>query len=70
MTGIRIQYANLKKIVIPWKNLPLQYRKKNIIEGYRRYYRSVIHDPMTAYFGSKCNIPKWLMNDNNVFDEI
>ena len=70
MAGIRIPYANLKKIVIPWKNLPLQYRKKNIIEGYRRYYRSVIYDPMTAYFGSKCDIPKWLMNDQNVFDEI
>ena len=35
-----------------------------------RLYRSVIHDPMTAYFGSKCDIPKWLMNDQNVFDEI
>ena len=34
------------------------------------YYRSVIYDPMTAYFGSKCDIPKWLMNDQNIFDEI
>lgn len=60
-TGIKVIYIQNLKIILPWKNLPLKFRKKNIIEGYRIYYKSLIFDPYFEYESSNTDIPPWLL---------
>ena len=64
--GYSIGYINGLKIHLPWKNLPLKYRKKDIIEGYRQYYKNLIIDPFFEYDGSKRDIPEFLFDGNNI----
>ena len=46
---IQLKDAKLSKIVLPWKNINPKYRSKDIIESYRRQYKSIIGHPITAY---------------------
>ena len=48
------------KIVLPWKNLPLDCRKKNIVEGYRKWFLRGLGDPFLAYAGTKRDIPEFV----------
>ena len=54
------------KIVLPWKNLPLDCRKKNIIEGYRKWYKRGLGDPILAYVGTKRDVPEWVLGKEPV----
>jgi hypothetical protein len=47
---------------LPWKNLPIQCRKKDLIEGYRKYYRNIVFDPIMAYVGTKRDVPDFLID--------
>lgn len=69
-TGVRVVYVDNLKIVLPWKNLPLQYRKKNIVEGYRMYYKNQLMDIGFEYDNSKRDIPEWLFEKVNDPNEI
>lgn len=65
-SGIRIPYVELKKITIPWKNLDPKYRKKDIIDGYRMYYRSLIYDPIGQYNDVPRDIPEWIYRKSDL----
>ena len=64
--GIRVVYIRDLKITLPWKSLPVRYRKKNIIEGYRAYYVHQIFDPIGDYMGSSRNVPEFFKLDNDI----
>lgn len=66
--GIKVVFVKGLKVVLPWKNLPLKYRKKDIIEGYRKYYKSLIIDPFYEYRDSKRDIPEWLLDNGGLED--
>lgn len=59
----KIPKANIRKIVLPYKNLPIRFRKRNLVEGYRKYYRSIMTDPMTEYVKTKRDVPSFLLDD-------
>jgi len=63
--GYRVIYIKDLKIVLPWKNLPLKYRKKDIIEGYRQYYSSQIFNPYKEYAMTKRDIPDFILKGRN-----
>jgi hypothetical protein len=54
------------RLQLPWKNLPIKYRKKNIIAGYRAYYRHIIDrdmlGPHAAFVGTKRDVPDFLVD--------
>jgi hypothetical protein len=62
-TGVRLVYVQNLKIVLPWKNLPIRFRKRDIIEGYRNYYCTQIVDPMLDYENSKRDIPDFILKN-------
>lgn len=64
--GIKVIHINDLKIVLPWKSLPLKFRKKDIIEGYKQYYKSIIIDPLFEYEYSKRDIPEYLLEGNEI----
>ena len=63
MFNMKIPKANIKKIVLPYKNLPIRFRKRNLVEGYRKYYRSILVDPMAEYSKTKRDVPSFLLDD-------
>lgn len=69
-SGIRIPSAHLEKITIPWKNLAPQYRKKDIVEGYRKYYRTLVYDPLNQYADTGRDIPEWVFHKTDLAQEI
>ena len=64
--GIPVVFIKDLKIILPWKNLPLKYRKRNIIEGYKAYYKSILIDPFFEYENSKRSIPEYLFEGNEI----
>lgn len=61
--GLKIpKLKDESKMQLPWKNLPIQCRKKDLIEGYRKYYRNIVFDPIMAYVGTKRDVPDFLMD--------
>jgi hypothetical protein len=64
--GYNMPYIQNLKIVLPWKNLPLYHRKKNIIDGYKSYYKHIIIDPLFEYSYSKRDIPEFLLDGNDI----
>lgn len=60
---IQLKEAKLSKIVLPWKNINPKYRSKDIIESYRRQYKSIIGHPITAYQDVPRDIPEWITKD-------
>lgn len=60
---ISLKEANISKIVLPWKNINPKYRSKDIIESYRRQYKSVIGHPIEAYMDTPRDIPEWIAAD-------
>ena len=49
------------RMQLPWKNLPIKYRKKNIISGYRLYYKDIVRNPLLAFLGSRRDVPEFLL---------
>lgn len=49
------------KIVLPRKNLPPDCRRKDVVEGYRKWYRKRIGDPISEYVGTKRDVPEFLL---------
>lgn len=70
--GIVIPFVNLKKIVIPWKNLDPRFRKKDLIEGYRKYYRYIVWNPYVQCGDTKRDLPEWLTRgrDMTQFEDV
>lgn len=60
----QIPYSNIKKISLDWKNIPRQYRCKDIMTMYRRYYVAQIGNPFEAYKDSKIDIPDFVIKAN------
>lgn len=62
---INVPKANIKKITIEWKALPVKFRQKDIIAGYRAYYRAIMlnngvkQDDFTAR-----DIPEFLLDES------
>jgi hypothetical protein len=67
--GIHVVYVKNLKIVLPWKNLPLKFRKRDIIAGYKAYYKSILIDPFFEYERSKRSIPEYIF-DGNCIEEV
>lgn len=63
-TGVKLFYIHNLKIVLPWKNLPIKFRRKDIIEGYRNYYCSQIVDPIMEYGNSKRGVPDFVIKNH------
>ena len=57
----RIPKANLKRLVLEWKNIPPQYRQNDIYKAFRVFYAYCIGDPWTAYAKDKVDIPEFLI---------
>lgn len=53
-------------IQLPWKNLPLKFRKKDIVSGYRAYYKSIIHGALAAFVGTKRDVPEFLVDEEPI----
>ena len=49
------------RLELPWKNLPLDCRKKNVVEGYRKWYLKRLGDPISEYVGTKRDVPEFVM---------
>jgi hypothetical protein len=64
--GYNIPYIENLKIILPWKSLPIKFRRKNIIDGYKQYYKHIIIDPLFEYSYSKRDIPEFLFEGNNI----
>jgi len=56
------------KMQLPWKNIPLKFRKKDIIAGYRAYYKDIIGNLLFAFIGTKRDVPEFLY-ENDVLSE-
>ena len=54
------------KLELPWKNLPLDCRRKNIVEGYRKWYKIGLGDPILAYIGTKRDVPEFLLEKESL----
>lgn len=63
---LKIPYANLNKIVLPWKCLNPKYRKRDIVQGYRTQYLYSIEEPFEAYNDSKRDIPDFVLQFFNL----
>ena len=61
---IKLKEIKLSKIVLPWKNINIKYRSKDIIQAYRKQYKHIIGHPIAAYSNVSRNIPEWLIDDN------
>ena len=57
--------SDKSKIQLPWKNLPVKYRKRDIVAGYREYYKSIIASPLDAFVGTKRDVPDFLLDKMN-----
>ena len=59
---IAIPEGKLKKITLEWKVLNPKFRRKDIIEGFRLQYKSVIgNDNLKVDDFTKRDVPEWLM---------
>ena len=56
---------NKSKLQLPWKNLPVEFRRIDIVKGYRLYYRSLIPAPLVAFVGTKRDVPEFLCDKIN-----
>lgn len=62
-----IPYAKIKSINLPWKDLKIKYRRKNIVDGYRlQFMNSFEKDPFDEYNGSMRDIPKFVVDYFNL----
>lgn len=62
-----IPYGNIKQINLPWKDLKLKYRRKNIVDGYRlQFMNSFAGDPFEEYAGSMRDIPQFVVEYFNL----
>lgn len=64
--GLKVVYVPNLKICLPWKNLPLKYRKKDVIKGYREYYKSLIYNPYEEYSMTKRDIPDFVLEGRDI----
>ena len=48
------------KMQFPWKNLPLKYRRKDIVSGYRAYYRHIVPSN-TLFDGTRRDVPEFMV---------
>lgn len=63
---IKIPIGNVKKINLEWKVLNPKYRRKNIIEGYRLQYKSIIvNNGLKESEFMKRDIPSFLIEKDN-----
>ena len=59
---IAIPEGKLKKITLEWKVLNPKYRRKDIIEGFRLQYKSILgNDDLKIDDFTKRDVPEWLM---------
>lgn len=57
----KIPEGKLSKIVYEWKCLPVKYRQKDVVEGYKSLFLSKIENPFEEYALSKRDIPDFVM---------
>ena len=59
---LHIPKGNLKKLVLEWRVLNPKFRRKDIIEGFRLQYKSVLgNDSLKIDDFTKRDVPEWLM---------
>jgi len=58
-----IPAAGIAEVALPWKNLSLKYRRRDVIEGYRLQYAHVFlwGDPLEAYASSPREVPEFVV---------
>ena len=57
----KIPLGNLSKVVYEWKSIPVKFRCKDILEGYRKLFLSKVEDPFEEYAMTKRDIPDFVM---------
>lgn len=63
----QIPYGKIHTINLPWKDLKLKYRRKNIVEGYRlQFMNSFSKDAFAEYSGSMRDIPQFVVRYFNL----
>lgn len=61
LQNISFPMVGLKTIVLPYRNLPPKYRRRDIVQGYREYFASLVNDPMSEYLDAKREVPEFLL---------
>lgn len=62
----KLPKGNIKKIQLEWKVIPLKYRTKDIITGFRKFYSSKIEDCIVEYKDSNRDIPEFIISKRNI----
>lgn len=63
----KLPNIRIRKINLPYRNIPFYYRTADIVTGLRKWYSKRIHDPIKEY--SRTNIPDFLIgNTDNLLE--
>jgi hypothetical protein len=64
----KLPKIKLKKIYLPYRNIPFYYRTSDFVTGLRKWYSKKIVDPIKEY--SRTNIPDFLIgNTDNLLEK-
>ena len=59
---LAIPVANMSKIVVPWKNIDIRWRRKNIINGYRLQFMNTLEGkPEEVFMKTRRDIPDFVI---------
>lgn len=59
---LNIPEGHLKKIILPWKVINIKYRRKNILDGYRLQFISLLEkEPQEEFLKTKRDIPEFIV---------
>ena len=59
---IAIPAANMSKIIVPWKNIDIKWRRKNIIDGYRLQFMNTLEGkPEEVFMKTRRDIPDFVI---------
>ncbi len=63
---VKIPEAHLSKVIVPWKVLPIKYRSRDILSGYRKYLKSILDRDGGVKVGDYTgrDIPEFLLEES------
>lgn len=61
--SVKIPAGNIKSIVFPWKSLKKEFRRADVVEGYRLQFMDTFcwGDPMKAYLNVDRDVPEFVV---------
>ena len=67
--GYPLKMAGLKKIILPYKNLPPQFRRADVVRGYREWFFDVTGGSTGLWDDTKREIPPFMISGSSVQGE-